>query len=239
VHPDSPRDASRRERPVILSAIPKSFEAGPRFLSAGDSGLPAMGEGSFPKHRGLLWRARGSALLFGSARGGRPWVFWYHTMACESTTILVERVPGSEDLPLPGYATPGSSGIDLLAAVETDIVFRPGERKLVSTGIRVAIPEGFEAQVRPRSGLALRHGIGIVNSPGTIDSDYRGVIQVILVNHGDEPFIIRRGDRIAQLVIAPVVRAVLVETDSLPQTARNDGGFGHTGVRSELSSPER
>lgn len=146
------------------------------------------------------------------------------------TTILIQREPGTEDLPLPEYATSGSAGMDLLAALDADIVLQPGERTLVSTGLRMAIPEGFEAQVRPRSGLALRHGVSMVNTPGTIDSDYRGVVQVILINHGGEPFVIRRGDRIAQLVIAPVVRADLVEVECLPDTARSDGGFGHTGV---------
>lgn len=146
------------------------------------------------------------------------------------TTILIQREPGTEDLPLPAYATSGSAGMDLLAAVEADVILQPGERKLVSTGLRMAIPEGFEAQVRPRSGLALRHGVSMVNTPGTIDSDYRGVVQVILINHGGEPFVIRRGDRIAQLVIAPVVRADLAEVECLPDTARSDGGFGHTGI---------
>ena len=150
-------------------------------------------------------------------------------MTPETVRILVQRVPGTEDLPLPDYATSGSAGMDLLAAVDADVVLQPGERRLVSSGIRTAIPEGFEGQVRPRSGLALRHGISMVNSPGTVDSDYRGVIQVIMINHGDEPFTVRRGDRIAQLIIAPVARAVLVETDDLPDTSRSDGGFGHTG----------
>lgn len=153
----------------------------------------------------------------------------YQAMTLQ-TTILIQREPGTEDLPLPAYATSGSAGMDLRAAVEADVVMQPGERMLVPTGISVAIPEGFEGQVRPRSGLGLRHGISMVNSPGTIDSDYRGMIQVILINHGDDPFTIHRGDRIAQLVIAPVARAVLVESESLPDTARSNGGFGHTGV---------
>jgi len=135
-----------------------------------------------------------------------------------------------EDIPLPAYATPGSAGIDLHAAVDSDIVLKPGERKLIPTGLRVAIPDGCEGQIRPRSGLALRNGIGVVNSPGTIDSDYRGPVQVILINQGEQPFTVRRGDRIAQLVVSPVVRARLVESDSLPETTRNEGGFGHTGV---------
>ena len=151
-------------------------------------------------------------------------------MTRETVRILVQRVPGAEDLPLPDYATSGSAGMDLLAAVDADVVLQPGERRLVSSGIRAAIPSGFEGQVRPRSGLALRHGISMVNSPGTVDSDYRGVIQVIMINHGDEPFTVRRGDRIAQFIIAPVARAVLVETDDVPDTSRSDGGFGHTGM---------
>jgi len=144
--------------------------------------------------------------------------------------VLVQRIPGTEDLPLPSYATSGSAGVDLLAAVEEETVLAPMDRKLISTGIMAAIPEGFEGQVRPRSGLALRHGISIVNAPGTIDSDYRGEIKVIMTNLGEEPFVIKRGDRIAQLVICPVVQAALLEVDELPNTFRGDGGFGHTGV---------
>lgn len=131
---------------------------------------------------------------------------------------------------MPEYATDGSAGADLRAAVESDVVILPGERALIPTGLRMAIPEGYEGQVRPRSGLALRNGISCVNSPGTIDSDYRGSVQVIIINQGQEPFTIRRGDRIAQLVIAPVIRASFSECDSLPDTHRSDGGFGHTGV---------
>jgi len=151
-------------------------------------------------------------------------------MPPEPVTVLIQKVPGAEDLPLPDYATPGSAGIDLRAAVDSEVVLQPGDRKLIPTGIRIAVPEGYEGQVRPRSGLALRSGISIVNSPGTIDSDYRGVVQVILVNLGEEPFSVRRGDRIAQLLIAPVIRAELVGTDDLPDSTRSEGGFGHTGV---------
>lgn len=147
-----------------------------------------------------------------------------------SVPILIQREPGAEDIPLPAYATPGSAGLDLRAAVDSEIVLHPGERCLIPTGIRIAIPEGYEGQVRPRSGLALRHGISMVNTPGTIDSDYRGPVQVIAINLGQEPFTIRRGDRIAQLVIVPVMRASLVEVENLPETQRNDGGFGHTGL---------
>lgn len=154
-------------------------------------------------------------------------------MVVKPVTLLVQRETGAEDLPLPSYATAGAAGLDLLAAVDSDVLLQPGERKLISTGIRVAIPEGFEGQIRPRSGLALNHGIGMVNAPGTIDSDYRGVIRIILINLGDQPFTVRRGDRIAQLIIAPVAQASIVETASLPETGRNDGGFGHTGVNRE------
>jgi len=143
--------------------------------------------------------------------------------------LPVEKLPEARDLPLPDYATSGASGLDLIAAISDELTIRPGERKLVSSGIRVAVPPGYEGQVRPRSGLALKYGIGVVNGPGTIDSDYRGPVQVILINHGAEAYTIKRGDRIAQLVICPVVKAKLVETSDLSQTVRNDGGFGHTG----------
>jgi dUTP pyrophosphatase len=144
--------------------------------------------------------------------------------------VLIQKMPEAGDLPLPGYATAGSSGMDLMAAIDEDIEINPGERALVPTGIKIAVPHGFEAQIRPRSGLALKHGIALVNSPGTIDSDYRGPIQIIMVNLGNNPVVIHRGDRIAQMVICPVMRALLVESDSLPDTIRGDGGFGHTGL---------
>jgi dUTP pyrophosphatase len=147
-----------------------------------------------------------------------------------SVRLLIQRLPGTEDIPLPSYATSGSAALDLRAAVESDMVLQPGERKLVPTGLRMAIPHGHEAQVRPRSGLAIKLGITMVNTPGTIDSDYRGEVQVIMVNLGGEPFIVRRGDRIAQLVIAPVMQAALEEVAELPETERGDGGFGSTGV---------
>ena len=139
-------------------------------------------------------------------------------------------MPGAEDLPLPAYETAHAAGMDLRAAVEEPLVLAPGARALVPTGIAIALPEGFEAQVRPRSGLAFRNGISMVNTPGTIDADYRGEIRVILINHGHEPFTVQRGDRIAQLVIAPVLRVAWVECDSLDDTPRGAGGFGHTGV---------
>lgn len=143
---------------------------------------------------------------------------------------MIERIPEARDLSLPAYATEGSAGMDLMAAVDADVILAPGARTLVPTGIRIAVPPGFEAQIRPRSGLAIKHGLSLVNTPGTIDSDYRGPVQVIVINHGTEPIRIARGDRIAQMVICPVVRARLVEKESLPETARGDGGFGHTGI---------
>jgi dUTP pyrophosphatase len=146
-----------------------------------------------------------------------------------SPRLRVSRLPGAEDLPLPSYATPGAAGLDLRAAVPAPLRVAPGERVLVPTGLRVAVPPGFEAQVRPRSGLALRHGILLPNAPGTIDSDYRGEVQVILWNAGTEPFAISRGDRIAQLVVAPVARVEL-EEGALDDTTRGAGGFGSTGA---------
>ena len=143
--------------------------------------------------------------------------------------LRVSRVAGAEDLPLPSYATAGAAGLDLRAAVRARLVVGPGERALVPTGLRIAVPPGFEAQVRPRSGLALAHGIVLPNAPGTIDSDYRGEVQVILWNAGPEPFAISRGDRIAQLVVAPVAR-VEVEEATLDETPRGAGGFGSTGA---------
>jgi dUTP pyrophosphatase len=146
-------------------------------------------------------------------------------------TVAIRRLPHAADLPLPGYATPGAAGLDLSAALpEGDVlVLPPGGRALVPTGLAAALPPGYEMQVRPRSGLAVKHGVTVLNSPGTIDSDYRGEIQVPLINHGEAPFAIRRGDRIAQAVVAAVARAVLEEVDSLDETARGSGGFGSTG----------
>jgi len=144
--------------------------------------------------------------------------------------VSIARRPGNEDLPLPARATPGSAGFDLCAAVEAPCVLGPGERALVPTGFSIAVPAGYEAQVRPRSGLALRHGITLPNAPGTIDSDYRGEVKVILQNGGQEPFTVHRGDRIAQLVIAPVAEAFWDEQTDLDATTRGGGGFGHTGT---------
>ena len=140
------------------------------------------------------------------------------------------KKPDNYDLPLPAYETNGSSGMDLRAWTGEDIVLNPGDIKLVPTGISISLPVGYEAQVRPRSGLALKHGIGLVNSPGTIDSDYRGEIGIIMVNFGREEYIIRRGDRIAQMVIARIYHARILEVDDLDSTVRGDGGFGHSGV---------
>ena len=144
--------------------------------------------------------------------------------------VLVTRLPHARDLDLPAYATPGSAGLDLRAAVDAPLVLAPGDIVLVPTGVAVAIPEGHEGQVRPRSGLASKHGITLLNAPGTVDADYRGELKCTVVNHGRAPFTINRGDRIAQMVIAPVARAELVEADSLPATVRGGGGFGHTGL---------
>ncbi len=147
--------------------------------------------------------------------------------------VPIRRLPNNLDLPLPAYETAGAAGMDLRAAIEEDapIVLRPGARFAVPTGLAFGLPDGFEGQVRPRSGLAARHGVTQVNTPGTIDADYRGEVKVILVNLGQEDFIIRRGDRIAQLVIAPVTRAAWLEVESLDETARGEGGFGSTGAR--------
>jgi dUTP pyrophosphatase len=144
-------------------------------------------------------------------------------------TLLVRRV-GDVEVPLPAYQTEGSAGLDLAAALREPVILAPGERRLIPTGLAVAIPAGFEGQVRPRSGLALKHGIGMVNAPGTIDSDYRGEIGVLLVNHGSEPFTVVPGARIAQLVIARVERVDVVLAPSLDDTGRGSGGYGSTGV---------
>ncbi len=143
--------------------------------------------------------------------------------------VEILREPHAQGLPLPQAASVGAAGLDLRAAVETAVTLAKGERRLIPTGFRIALPLGFEAQVRPRSGLALRHGILIPNAPGTIDADYRGEIQVILMNAGGEDFVIERGDRIAQMVIASVVQPEWIEVEALDGTERGEGGFGHTG----------
>ncbi|KQY95566.1 MULTISPECIES: dUTP diphosphatase [unclassified Brevundimonas] len=147
------------------------------------------------------------------------------------TTVRIERLPHAEGLPLPAYETSGSAGMDLRAAIDENlpVMLAPGARTLVPTGLKIALEPGFEAQVRPRSGLALKHGITCLNSPGTIDSDYRGEVGVILINHGQEPFVIQRGERIAQMVIARHEQASMVEVETLDETARGAGGFGSTG----------
>jgi dUTP pyrophosphatase len=148
----------------------------------------------------------------------------------ENIRIIIKRLKNNQPLSLPQYMTEGSSGMDLFASLENDVTLQPGERRMIPTAISVAIPEGFEGQVRPRSGLALRNGIGIVNAPGTIDADYRGEIGVLLINFGKEPVTLHHGDRIAQLVISRVFRAVWEEAEDLPPSSRQAGGFGHTGV---------
>lgn len=146
-------------------------------------------------------------------------------------TIQVKRLPHGEGLALPAYATAGAAGMDLLAAVTAPVTIEPGKRALIPTGLTIALPAGYELQVRPRSGLALRNGIILPNSPGTIDEDYRGEVQVIMLNAGDTPFLIERGMRIAQAIVAPVVQASWQEVDALDETSRGAGGFGSTGTR--------
>ena len=150
--------------------------------------------------------------------------------------VPARLAPHAQGLDLPAYQSEGAAGLDLVAAIpaQTKIVLEPGARELVPTGLFLQLPVGYEAQVRPRSGLALKNGVTVLNSPGTIDADYRGEIGVILINHGAEPFAIRRGERIAQLVLAPVVQAAWVEVAELDDTARGDGGFGSTGGHSAL-----
>jgi dUTP pyrophosphatase len=153
--------------------------------------------------------------------------------------VALQRLAHGAGLPLPGYATADAAGMDLVAAVTMPVTLAPGERGLVPTGLAIALPPGFEAQVRPRSGLALKHGVTLLNSPGTIDADYRGEIGVILVNLGQAPFTVERGTRIAQMVVAPVTRVSWAETATLPETARGAGGFGSTGVGSAPAAAAR
>jgi dUTP pyrophosphatase len=149
-----------------------------------------------------------------------------------SIAVRIKRLPHGEGLPLPAYATSGAAGMDVVSA--EDVTLAPGTRHAVATGLILAIPEGYEVQVRPRSGLALKHGITVPNTPGTIDSDYRGELKVILINHGTQPFMIQRGDRIAQLVLAPVLQAAWEEVAELDATERGEGGFGSTGGHARL-----
>lgn len=151
-----------------------------------------------------------------------------------SVPVLIKRLPHGEGLDLPAYATDGAAGMDVLAAEDVEIA--PGARHAVATGLAMAIPPGFEIQVRPRSGLALKHGITVPNTPGTIDSDYRGELKVILINLGSAAFAVKRGDRVAQLVLAPVTQAAWLETDELDETARGEGGFGSTGGLAALGN---
>lgn len=147
----------------------------------------------------------------------------------KTVRVKLKRKQGTDDLPLPQYMSDAASGMDLYAAVESDLTLKHGEIKLVPTGLYIELPFGYEAQLRPRSGLALKHGLTLLNTPGTIDSDYRGEIGIILCNFGKEPFVVKRGLRIAQMVIQPVVRAELIEVDQLEESNRGEGGFGHTG----------
>ena len=144
--------------------------------------------------------------------------------------VFVKRLPHNENLPLPSYESASAAGMDLPAAVTADVTLQPGERDLIATGLAIALPEGYEAQIRPRSGLAARNGVTVLNTPGTVDADYRGEVKIILVNLGNEPFTVTRGMRIAQMVIAPVVQAAMEQVDQLPETARGAGGFGSTGT---------
>ena len=150
-----------------------------------------------------------------------------------SVSVAVTRLPHGADLDLPAYETADAAGMDLPAAVEHDVEIAPGARCLIPTGLAIALPPSYEAQIRPRSGLALRNGISLVNSPGTIDPDYRGEVGVIVINHGDEPFTVTRGMRIAQMVVAPVTQAVWDEVSELAETERGAGGFGSTGTTSD------
>ena len=147
----------------------------------------------------------------------------------EKITLKIKRLKKS-DLPLPAYETDGSAGMDLRASLDDDVTLEPGDIKLVPTGISVSIPRGYEGQIRPRSGLALKHGIGLVNSPGTIDSDYRGEVRIIMINHGRKSFTIKHGDRIAQMIITGICHAAVEEVPELDSTDRGQGGFGHSGI---------
>jgi dUTP diphosphatase len=151
-------------------------------------------------------------------------------------TVNLKRLPHGADLPLPDYATAQSAAVDLQAAIDGVQVIAPGKRAMIETGIAIALPAGFEAQVRPRSGLAAKNGVTVLNSPGTIDADYRGEIKVILINHGDAAFEIERGMRIAQLVVAPVTQVAWQAVDDLDETARGSGGFGSTGTKGTVSA---
>ncbi len=147
-------------------------------------------------------------------------------------SVSVKRLAHNSDIPLPAYESTSAAGMDLPAAVDSDLVLEPGARALVPTGLAIALPEGYEAQIRPRSGLAVRFGVTVLNTPGTVDADYRGELKVILNNFGKDSFTVERGMRIAQMVIVPVIQAELKETDTLPNTKRGESGFGSTGIKS-------
>lgn len=144
--------------------------------------------------------------------------------------VFIKKLDHAKDLPLPNYESVSAAGMDLRAALENPIVLKPGERKLIPTGLQMALPEGYEAQIRPRSGLAIKNGITMLNTPGTIDADYRGEVKVIAINHGGEEFVVNHGDRIAQMVISPVTQFPVVEVNDLDETERGSDGFGSTGV---------
>ena len=146
----------------------------------------------------------------------------------EKVTVTIQRLPGTEDLPLPRYMTEHAAGLDVFAAVGQEVSIFPGQREMIPTGLAIALPEGYEAQIRPRSGIAWKHGVTLVNAPGTIDADYRGEIGILLINHGDQPFVVRRGDRIAQMIVQRVCRVQWDVHPELNPTGRGDGGFGHT-----------
>jgi len=144
--------------------------------------------------------------------------------------IRFKKLPHANDLPLPSYESEAAAGMDIRAALDEPVTLKPGERRLIPTGLKMALPGGYEAQIRPRSGLAVKHGITMLNTPGTIDADYRGEVKVIAVNLGEENFTVRHGDRIAQMIISPVVQLPVEETDELSETDRGEGGFGSTGI---------
>jgi dUTP pyrophosphatase len=146
----------------------------------------------------------------------------------EKIEILIQKLPGNEDIPLPQYMTEQAAGMDIFAAVAEEEIILPGQRKKIATGIAIALPEGYEAQIRPRSGLALNNGVTLLNSPGTIDADYRGEIGLIVINHGENPFVVKRGMRLAQMIVQKIYHAVWVEASKLEDTKRGNGGFGHT-----------
>jgi dUTP pyrophosphatase len=148
----------------------------------------------------------------------------------ENVTVVIQKLPGTEDLPLPRYMTEHAAGLDLFAAVRRDVEIRPGRREMIPTGLAIALPVGYEAQIRPRSGIAAKHGVTLVNAPGTIDADYRGEIGVLLINHGESAFVVRRGDRIAQMIVQRVCRVAWDVQSELDRTARGEGGFGHTSM---------